>query len=81
MRCKLWQEKQVFRSSAFLISEFVGTVCVGVGSSRVRDLFEQAKKQAPLFSLMSLMRLVVSLALKWFYGGNDEREQTQPVAH
>jgi cell division protease FtsH len=58
-------------------SEFI-EMFVGVGAARVRDLFEQAKKQAPCIVFIDeLDALGKSRAgAGGFYGGNDEREQT-----
>ncbi|MCS6959198.1 MAG: ATP-dependent zinc metalloprotease FtsH [Pseudanabaenaceae cyanobacterium SKYGB_i_bin29] len=57
-------------------SEFV-ELFVGVGSARVRDLFEQAKKQAPCIVFIDELDAIgKSRTSGGFYGGNDEREQT-----
>ncbi|HEY9618961.1 MAG TPA: ATP-dependent zinc metalloprotease FtsH4 [Crinalium sp.] len=57
-------------------SEFV-ELFVGVGSSRVRDLFGEAKKQAPCIVFIDELDAIgKSRASNGFYGGNDEREQT-----
>ncbi|HEY9667362.1 MAG TPA: ATP-dependent zinc metalloprotease FtsH, partial [Coleofasciculaceae cyanobacterium] len=57
-------------------SEFV-ELFVGAGAARVRDLFEQAKKQAPCIVFIDELDAIgKSRATGGFYGGNDEREQT-----
>lgn len=49
---------------------------VGVGASRVRDLFEQAKKSAPCIVFIDELDAVGRMRGAGYGGGNDEREQT-----
>ena len=49
---------------------------VGVGASRVRDMFEQAKKNAPCIVFIDEIDAVGRNRGSGYGGGNDEREQT-----
>ncbi len=61
-----------FRTSG---SEFV-EMLVGVGASRVRDMFDQAKKNAPCIVFIDEIDAVGRSRGVGIGGGNDEREQT-----
>ena len=56
-------------------SDFV-EMFVGVGASRVRDMFDQAKKQAPCIIFIDEIDAVGRHRGGGWGGGNDEREQT-----
>jgi len=56
-------------------SDFV-EMFVGVGASRVRDMFEQAKKNAPCIIFVDEIDAVGRNRGTGYGGGNDEREQT-----
>ena len=56
-------------------SDFV-EMFVGVGASRVRDMFEQAKKQAPCIIFIDEIDAVGRQRGAGLGGGHDEREQT-----
>ena len=56
-------------------SDFV-EMFVGVGASRVRDMFEQAKKSAPCIIFIDEIDAVGRHRGSGMGGGNDEREQT-----
>ncbi|GJD08781.1 ATP-dependent zinc metalloprotease FtsH 3 [Galdieria sulphuraria] len=59
-----------------LLARAVAEMFVGVGASRVRDLFAQAKKNAPCIIFIDEIDAVGRQRGAGVAGGNDEREQT-----
>ena len=72
---KLWQEKPACPFFSISGSDFV-EMYVGVGASRVRDLFEQAKKNSPCIVFIDEIDAVGRHRGAGLGGGHDEREQT-----
>ena len=56
-------------------SDFV-EMFVGMGASKVRDLFKQAKEKAPCIVFIDEIDAIGQKRNSGAYGGNDEREQT-----
>ena len=69
------QAKPVFLFFTISGSDFV-EMFVGVGASRVRDLFEQGKRMRPASSLLTRSMQSEDTAEPGWAGGHDEREQT-----
>ena len=67
--------KQACRLCPFPVADFV-EMFVGVGASRVRDLFDQAKKHAPCIVFIDEIDAVGRRRGAGMGGGHDEREQT-----
>ena len=63
------------RDSSISGSEFV-EMFVGMGASKVRDLFSQAKEKAPCIVFIDEIDAIGQKRSGGQYGGNDEREQT-----
>src|SRR2546430_10001753 len=77
-RSTLFPYTTLFRSVPFFTisgSDFV-EMFVGVGASRVRDMLEQAKKNAPCIIFIDEIDAVGRHRGAGLGGGNDEREQT-----
>ena len=72
---ELWQGEAGVPFFHLSGSEFV-EMFVGVGASRVRDLFKMAKKAAPAIIFMDEIDAIGRTRGGGFGGGNDEREQT-----
>ena len=69
------QARRAYRSCLFLVRTSL-SCNVGVGASRVRDLFEQAKKNAPAIVFIDEIDAVGRQRGAGPGGGHDEREQT-----
>ena len=72
---RLWPARRRPPSSSISGSEFM-ELYVGVGASRVRELFERAKKNAPAIIFVDEIDAVGRHRGSGIGGGNDEREQT-----
>lgn len=72
-RAVAWESNVPFLSISW--SEFV-EMFVWVWASRVRDLFEQAKKMAPSIIFIDEIDAIGKKRWPWLWGWHDEREQT-----